>query len=149
MPSKGREIQLCHMLLEASSDRDDGARGCLSWVLEARQGLVTHGEVQGDRGTNEACPSFKRTVSGRKQQQAKKRKRSTKNGGKRQMLRTARNKATPASLPSHQAATEPVLTHQHDEICHGLVHRAPVHARMEVFVTALHLDGNRDPSICC
>lgn len=87
--SKGRKIQRCHMLLEASSDRDDGARGCLSWVLEARQGLVTHGGVQGDRGTNEVCLSFKRTVSGRKQQQGKKRSRSTKNGGKRQMLRTA------------------------------------------------------------
>lgn len=27
----------------------DGTRGCPRWVLEARQGLRTHGGIQGDR----------------------------------------------------------------------------------------------------
>lgn len=59
VPSKGWKPQLCPVILRAHSDRDDGARDCPGWVPEVRQGLVTHGGVQGDRGRIEASSPFK------------------------------------------------------------------------------------------
>lgn len=63
------------------------------------------------------------------------------------VLTAAWKKAHSNLAPKPPAPTEPRLTHQRNEVCHGLVHRAPVHARVQVSVTAFHLDGNKGHSV--
>lgn len=49
-------------------------------------------------------------------------------------------------LPNCHAVTEPTLTHQHDEVGHGLMHRAAVHAGVQVPVAAFHLRIHGHPA---